>query len=162
MADDAGEQVEPHRRERPFPQLARRFAAADEAPVLRRDRARVPAVGEVIDRAAGDGVALEDRPLDRGDAAVARQQRRVVADAAQLRSASASLLTRACVWAATMRSVPSGIASPGTIFLSTSTCTGTPAACAARASRSSRAGTTIVVNSTPASLRRASNTVAPK
>ena len=86
MADDAGEQVEPHRRQRPLPQLARRFAPRDEAPVLRRDGAGVPAVGEVIDRAAGDRVALEDRPFHRGDAAVARQQRRVVADAAQARA----------------------------------------------------------------------------
>ena len=77
--------------------------------------------------------------------------------------ASASLLTRACVCAATIRSVPSGIASPGTIFgLSTSTCTGTPAACAASAEpvvepRARRPART----STP-SLRRASNTEAPK
>ena len=86
MADDAGEQVQPHRRQRPLPQLARRLAAPDEAPVLRRDRARVPAVSEVVDRAAGDRVAFEDRPFDRGDAAVARQQRRVVADAAEARA----------------------------------------------------------------------------
>ena len=86
MADDAGEEVEPHRRQRPLPQLARRFAASDEAPVLGRDRTRVPAVGKVVDRAAGDRVALEDRPFHRGDAPMARQQGRVVADTAEARA----------------------------------------------------------------------------
>jgi hypothetical protein len=39
----------------------------------------------VVDRAAGDRIAFEHGPLDRGDATVARQQRRVVADPAQAR-----------------------------------------------------------------------------
>src|SRR5262245_23424141 len=60
-----------------------------------------------------------------------------------------------------MTSVPSGIASPGTIFGLASTCTGTPAACAATASRSSLAGATTRAISIP-SLRNASNIVAPK
>ena len=71
----------------------------DEAPVLRGDGAGVPAIGQVIDRAARDRIALEG-PLHGGDAAMARQQRRVVADAAEPRLASASSLTRACVCAA--------------------------------------------------------------
>jgi hypothetical protein len=61
MADDAAEQRQAHRRQLALPQLARRLAARDEAPVLRGDRSGVPAVGEVVDRTAGDRVALEDR-----------------------------------------------------------------------------------------------------
>ena len=86
VPDDLRQQLEAHRRERALPQVARGLALADEAPVLRGDRAGVPAVGEVVDGAARDRVALEDRPLDGGDAAVPRQQRRVVADAAQARA----------------------------------------------------------------------------
>ena len=75
MADDAGEQGQTHRRQRPFPELAAPIRPADQAPVLRRDRACVPAVSEVIDRAAGDRVAFENRPLTAAMPRWARQQR---------------------------------------------------------------------------------------
>ena len=86
VADDACQEIEPHWRQRALPQVARRLALADEAPVLRRDRACIPAVGQVIDRAACNRIAVEDRPFDGGDAPVPRQQRRVIADAAQPRA----------------------------------------------------------------------------
>src|SRR6478752_4279644 len=60
-----------------------------------------------------------------------------------------------------MRSVPPAIASPGTTFGFSSTWSGTPAARAASARRSSSAGATTRANSTP-SLRNDSNTTAPK
>ena len=161
VPNDARQQVEPHQGERTFPQFARGLALSDEAPVLRGDRARIPAVGEVIDGAARDRIAFEDRPFDRRDATVARQQRQVVADPAQTRARSASSLTRACVCAATIKSVPSAIALPGTLLGFSRTCTGMPAASAATASRSSAAGTTTCAISTP-SFTSAWNTIAPK
>ena len=70
-------------RQRPLPQLARGLALLDETPFLRSDGAGVHAIGEVIDRAAGDWVALLDGPFDRRDTAVPGQQRGVIADAAE-------------------------------------------------------------------------------
>ena len=86
VTHDARQQVEAHRRERALPQVARALALGDEAPVLRGDRTRIPARSEVVDGAAGNRVAFEDRPFDGGDAAMAWQQRRVIADAAQPRA----------------------------------------------------------------------------
>src|SRR5215813_14553506 len=57
-----GEQLEAHRRQRALPKVARSLALQHEAPVLRGDRAAVHGVGEMIDRPAGDRIALEDRP----------------------------------------------------------------------------------------------------
>ena len=85
VAHNLGQELEAHRRQRAFPQLARRLAFGDEAPVLRGDGARVPAVGQVIDGASRDRVAFLDRPFHGRDAAMPRQQRRVIADAAQAR-----------------------------------------------------------------------------
>ena len=62
----------------------RGLALLDEDPFLGGDRAGIHPVGEVIDGAAGDRVAFPDGPFDRGDAAVPRQQRGVIADAAEL------------------------------------------------------------------------------
>ena len=126
------------------------LALGDEAPVLRGDRARVPAVGQVIDRSAGDRIALEDRPLDRGDAAMARQQRRVIADAAQARArerlvAHARVRVRGDDEVGALRRSPRRERSSD----SSSTCTGMPAACAASASRSSAAGATTRAMSKP-------------
>ena len=83
MANHAGQQRKAHRRERTLPQLARGLAFGDEAPVLRGNGPRVPAIGEVIHRPSRDRIPLHDRPLDRGDPAMPRQQRRMVADAAE-------------------------------------------------------------------------------
>src|SRR4030095_4758404 len=86
MAPPLPQQAEPHRTERALPQLARGLALADEAPVLRRDRAGIHALSQVIDRAAGDGIALANGPLDGGEPAMPGEQRRVVTDAAEARA----------------------------------------------------------------------------
>ena len=41
---------------------------------------------QVMDRSAGDRIALQDRPFHRGDAAMARQERRMIADATEART----------------------------------------------------------------------------
>src|SRR5262249_34215882 len=48
-------------------------------------RARVHALREMVDRAAGDRIAFAYCPFDRGDTAMPRQQRGMVADAAEAR-----------------------------------------------------------------------------
>ena len=83
VADGTAQQRQPHRRQRPLPQFARGLALLDEAPVLGCDGAGIPAVGQVVDRTASHRVAFEYGPLDCRNAAVARQQRWVIADAAQ-------------------------------------------------------------------------------
>ena len=85
VTNDPGQEVETHRCERAFPQLAGRLALDDEAPVLRGDGARVHGVGEMIDRASRNRIAFQDRPFHCGDAAMPWQQRRMVADATQTR-----------------------------------------------------------------------------
>ena len=80
VADHPHQEPQPHRSERPPPERSGVVVGVDEAPLLRRDRAFVHAVGEVVDRAAGDRIAAFHRPLDRRDAAVPRQERRVIAD----------------------------------------------------------------------------------
>src|SRR5438270_10135397 len=83
VANDARDEVEAHRRERTFPELAAAFTLADEAPFLRRDGTRIQSFRQMIDGTAGDGVAFAYGPLDRGDAPMARQQRRMIANPAQ-------------------------------------------------------------------------------
>ena len=69
----ADQQRQPHRCQCPLPQVTRRFTIADKAPVLSGNGAGVPALRQVIDRTAGNGVALKDGPLDGRDAAMTRQ-----------------------------------------------------------------------------------------
>src|SRR5437660_5984833 len=83
---DSADQIETYRCQRALPQLPRRFALLDETPFLRGDRAGIHPFRQMVNRAARNGIALLDRPLDRGDAAVARQQRRVIADSAEPRA----------------------------------------------------------------------------
>ena len=80
----SAEQLLAERGQRALPQFARGLALLDEHPFLGGDRAGIHPVGEVIDGAAGDRIAFLDGPFDRGDAAVAGQQRGVIADAAEL------------------------------------------------------------------------------
>src|SRR5262249_33250720 len=83
---DFAEQAQAHRRQRTLPQLARGFALFHEAPLLRSDRAGIHAFRKVVDGAPGDRIAAADRPFDCGHAAMARQQGRMVTDAAQARA----------------------------------------------------------------------------
>ncbi len=85
VIDRLRQQLEAERRQRTLPQLAGGLALFDEAPVLHHDRAGIHAVGEVIDRAARDRIAFADGPFHRGNAAMARQERRVITDAAEFR-----------------------------------------------------------------------------
>src|SRR6202158_1368754 len=86
LADDAYDQIQSHRRERAFPELARGLSLAHEAPVLGRDRTRVHLLRKVVDRAASNGIALLDRPFHGGDSAVTRQKRGMKSDASQSRA----------------------------------------------------------------------------
>ena len=80
LVDDLHEEPQAHGRERPAPQGGGVVVRIDEAPLLRRDGAAVHGLREVVDAAAGDGIAALHGPLDRRDAPVPRQQRGVVAD----------------------------------------------------------------------------------
>src|SRR6185437_9643840 len=86
VPDHSRHQREPHRGQRAFPELARGLTLFDEAPVLRRDRARIHPLGQMIDRPPGDAVRFAYRPFDGGDAAMTRQQRRMESDATQART----------------------------------------------------------------------------
>src|SRR3954452_13263560 len=69
-SDDLGEQAQAERRQCALPQFTGGFTLLDEDPVLRRDRAGVHAIGEVVDGTASDRVALLDSPFDCRHAAV--------------------------------------------------------------------------------------------
>src|SRR5579864_9269579 len=60
VIDHVGQQLEAERGQRTLPEFAGGLALLDEAPVLGGDGAGVHAVGEVIDRAAGDRIAFLD------------------------------------------------------------------------------------------------------
>ena len=70
VKDDVSEQLLAERGQRPLPEFARGLSLPDEYPLLRGDGAGIHPVGEVVDGAAGDWVALLDGPFDRGDAAM--------------------------------------------------------------------------------------------
>jgi hypothetical protein len=84
VVDDFAEKLLAERRQRALPQLPGRFPLLDETPLLGGDRAGVHAIGEMVDGAAGDRIAFTDGPFDGRNAAVPRQQRRVIADASEL------------------------------------------------------------------------------
>ena len=73
VVDDFTEKLLTERRQRAFPQLPGRFTFFDETPLLGSDCACVHAIGKMVHGAAGDRIALADRPFDRRDAAVPRQ-----------------------------------------------------------------------------------------
>src|SRR5262249_42285601 len=83
VVDNLTEQPQAERRQRAFPQFSGRLALSDEAPILGSDRAGVHTSGKMIDAASGDWITFLDGPFDRGEAAMAGQQRRVIADAAE-------------------------------------------------------------------------------
>jgi hypothetical protein len=84
VVDHFAEKLLAERRQRALPQLPGRFTLLDETPLLGGDRAGVHAIGEMVDGAAGDRIAFTDGPFDGRNAAVPRQQRRVIADASEL------------------------------------------------------------------------------
>ena len=63
--------------------IAAHFGRQFDGAPMRRQRARVHAVGKVINGAPRDGVLLLDRPFDRRNATVTRQKRGMIADAAK-------------------------------------------------------------------------------
>src|SRR3954447_5742817 len=83
MAHHLHDEAQAERRQRPLPQFAGALALFDEDPVLRDDRAGVQLVGKMVDRAAGDRIALAHRPFDGRHAAMARQERGMITDAAE-------------------------------------------------------------------------------
>ena len=83
VIDDIGKEFLAERGQRALPELAGGFALFDEYPLLRRDRAGIHPVREVIDGAACDRVTFLDGPFHRGDAAVPRQPRRVLSHTAE-------------------------------------------------------------------------------
>src|SRR3569833_3899379 len=91
VIDDVAQQLEAERCQCALPQFAGGFALLDEAPFLSGDGARIHALGEMIDRAAGDRVTLPDGPFDGRDAPVSRQQRWMIADAAEFGGADGFL-----------------------------------------------------------------------
>jgi hypothetical protein len=96
VANDPGQEIETHRRQRTLPQVAGRLALDDEAPFLRGDGARVHGVSQVIDRASRNRIAFQDRPFHGGDAAMPWQQRRMITNAPQTRTRQ-RLLADPCV-----------------------------------------------------------------
>src|SRR5260370_39618072 len=80
VVDHLTQKLLAERRQRAFPQLPRSFALFDETPLLRADGAGAPAVGEMVDGAAGDRIAFADFPFDRRNAAMPRPQRGGIAD----------------------------------------------------------------------------------
>ena len=83
MLHHAAQQPQAHGGQRALPQRAGIVVFGDKAPLLRGHGTFVPAVSQVVDRATGNRVAAQNRPLHRRNAPVAWQQRRVVAHAAQ-------------------------------------------------------------------------------
>src|SRR5207253_1513053 len=83
VVDDFTEKLQAEWRERALPQFPGGLALLDEAPLLGGDRATVHEIGKMVHGAAGDRIAFPDGPFHRSDAAVARQQRGMIADAAQ-------------------------------------------------------------------------------
>src|SRR3979411_1056034 len=84
VVDDFPQKLLAERRQRALPQFAGGFALFHETPLLGGDSARVHAIGKMVHGAAGDRIALPDRPFDRRDATVPREERGVIPSPSEL------------------------------------------------------------------------------